>query len=393
MRSTKVNEDTIHEITRITLTPFSVGSCDLVDRLFSQQRTRAHIHTMSSRSRMSFCQLLLCIGFLIIVAPAIHAIPIKEYHAKVRQAVSALDSLAQSDETETAWNYGVRSAETVSGVRQLLPHNQTVEWDGATLTVDNSWLHQELDKYSNAKYEERLDLLRRTTERLQALAQRIADVESPGSSRTTNKAEESRKLKEILQRSEYARKAKGESAISRLMERFLKWFQNLFPKPKPFSPGSAGVFSQVAQVLVVVFALGVLAFVLKMFLPRLLRNRKPRKKAKEQARIVLGETLAPDQSALDLLSEAESLARRGELRAAIRKAYIALLVELGERKVLHLAEHKTNRDYLRAVSDNQPLYGNVKQLTDSFERHWYGLAQASETDWRAFRSAYERTLG
>jgi hypothetical protein len=47
---------------------------------------------------------------------------------------------------------------------------------------------------------------------------------------------------------------------------------------------------------------------------------------------------------------------------------------------------------LRAVRDNQPLYGNVKQLTDSFERHWYGFASATETDWVAFRAAYQQTL-
>ena len=343
--------------------------------------------------RSGVCRLLFIVTFLIVAPAVVQAISIKEYHANIRQAVTALDSLAQSDETENTWDYATRSVETVSGVRKLLPAKQTVEWAGTTFAVDNSWLHHELDKYSSAKNEERLDILRKTTERLQALEQRMAEVESPGSIRVTDKAEARRKLKEILQRSGYGIKPKGQNAISRLVERFLKWFQSLFPKPKPLSPGRAGVLSQVAQVVVVILAIAVIAFVVKMFLPRLLRNRKPKRKTREKARIVLGETLAPDQSALDLLSEAEALARRGELRAAIRKAYIALLVELGERKVLHLAEHKTNRDYLSAVYENQPLYGNVKQLTDSFERHWYGLAQASETDWRAFRSAYERTLG
>ncbi len=106
----------------------------------------------------------------------------------------------------------------------------------------------------------------------------------------------------------------------------------------------------------------------------------------------MGETLAADQSARDLLSEAEAMARRGELRAAIRRAYIALLVELGDRKVISLAQYKTNRDYLRAMREIEPLYRNVKQLTDSFERHWYGLAQANETDWLQFRSAYDQAL-
>ena len=200
----------------------------------------------------------------------------------------------------------------------------------------------------------------------------------------TNRAASSRRFCDGRNTPERLRK---ESALTGLLERFIKWILSWLPKPKPISPGGFGWISRIAQWFVIALALGVLAFVLKLFLPRLLRARRPKKKSKAKARIVLGERLEPDQSALDLLSEAEALARRGELRAAIRKAYIALLVELGERKIISLAQYKTNRDYLRAVREVEPLYGNVKQLTDSFERHWYGLAQATETDWLAFRSA------
>jgi hypothetical protein len=335
---------------------------------------------------------LLAASLLIFLGPVVKAIPLNEYHAHVRQAVTALDTLAHSDETESAWDYGTRSAETINGVRNLLPPSEKVEWNVTNFSVDNSWLHQELDQFSSAPYSERLERLGRITERLQAVADRLKEIENPALVNLHNKAEERRKLAEILHRPEFARQVKGESAISRLLDRFLKWFQDLFPKPKPLSPGGAGLFSKIAQVLVFVLALAVLGFVLKLFLPRLLRSRRPRKKSKAEARIVLGEKLEPDRSATDLLSEAEMLARQGELRAAIRKAYIALLVELGDRKLISLAQYKTNRDYLRAVRGVPPLYGNVKQLTDSFERHWYGFAQATETDWLAFRDAYDQTL-
>lgn len=332
------------------------------------------------------------VSLVLLSSPAAMAIPAGEYHQHIQQAVTALDTLAQSDETENETAYGAREAETVRGVRNLLPPTETVEWNVTSFNVDNSWLHQDLDKYAADTSQERYDLLRRMTERLRALDERITELEKPTAGVAENKAEESRKLAEILQRPEYARKVKQKSALTGLLERFIKWILSWFPKPKPISPGSAGFISRIAQWFVIILALGVLAFVLKLFLPRLLRNPRPKKKNKAKARIVLGERLEPDQSALDLLSEAEALARRGELRAAIRKAYIALLVELGERKIISLAQYKTNRDYLGAVRQIEPLYGNVKQLTDSFERHWYGLAQATETDWLAFRSAYEQAL-
>jgi hypothetical protein len=113
---------------------------------------------------------------------------------------------------------------------------------------------------------------------------------------------------------------------------------------------------------------------------------------KRQARIVLGESLAPDETSADLLAQAEALAREGEVRAAIRKGYIALLCELGDRKVLTLAQHKTNHDYLRMVREKRPLLKEMQKLTASFENHWYGFVPATPSDWSTFRSGYQQTL-
>jgi hypothetical protein len=172
----------------------------------------------------------------------------------------------------------------------------------------------------------------------------------------------------------------------------IKWIESWLPKPQPLNPGRASILTTLAQVFVIVLALAVIVYAVKLFAPRVFKKRGAKKKVKRGPMIVLGETLEPDQSSVDLLADAESLARRGELRAAIRKAYVALLVELGDRKIISLAQHKTNRDYLRAMRELEPLYGNVKQLTDSFERHWYGFADATEADWVAFRTRYKQAL-
>jgi hypothetical protein len=92
------------------------------------------------------------------------------------------------------------------------------------------------------------------------------------------------------------------------------------------------------------------------------------------------------------LAEAEVLARDGQLRAAIRKAYIALLCELGDRKVLGLAHHKTNRDYLGSVRNHEQLYKDMLVLTNSFEIHWYGFTPANMDDWNMFRARYHQAL-
>lgn len=343
-------------------------------------------------ARLIAGRFLFAVSIVLLATAEALAIPVNDYHQHIRQAVTALDTLAQSDETESAEAFDARDDETVKGVRNLLPPTETVEGNGTSFNVDNSWLHEELDKYTAETSKGRYDLLRRMTERVKALDERLTELEKAAGITSGSREEQARKLAEILQRPEYARKVKPESAANRLLDRFVEWIKSWLPKPKPISPGNFSFISWIVQWLVIILALAVLAFVLKLFVPRLLRGRRPKKKSKAKARIVLGERLEPDQSARDLLSEAEALARRGELRAAIRRAYIALLVELGDRKIISLAQYKTNRDYLRAVREVEPLYGNVKQLTDSFERHWYGLAQATETDWRAFRAAYEQAL-
>jgi hypothetical protein len=84
--------------------------------------------------------------------------------------------------------------------------------------------------------------------------------------------------------------------------------------------------------------------------------------------------------------------RNGDIRGAIRKAYIALLVELGDRKLISLAQHKTNRDYLNSVRSLPPLHSTMRGMTDIFERHWYGLEQATPDDWKDFRAGYLAAL-
>lgn len=337
--------------------------------------------------RLLFASALMALG-----APTVHAIPITEYQKQIRQALTALETLTQIDEGEDTAAFDQRSLETINGMRNLVPVTQTVEWRGESFKTDNAWLHQDLNQYARLMKPERAELMGIITERLWALEEQIIELQKPGAGKNPTKAEASRKLAEILQRPEFAHQVKEESAATRLLKRFLEWLRNLLPKPKPFSPGGAAWLNKIALAVIILLALAVIVYVLKLFLPRMLREGRPSKKTKKQARIVLGEKLEPDQSATDLLSEAEALARRGELRAAIRKAYIALLVELGDRKIISLAQYKTNRDYLRAVREIQPLYGDVKQLTESFEQHWYGLVQATESDWTAFRTAYQHAL-
>ncbi len=319
------------------------------------------------------------------------AVTFEDYRHQVSRAVASIQELraAYADEYPSQRQQFI--AATIARVRTELPPQEPVLLGRQTVAVDNTWLHEalnDLDKIRNDNARS-TELVAHIDERLRALGERLDELQDGKPS--ASKDENSARLAEILRRSEYNKQAEEGSALTRLINRFLRWLASLFPETKPLQPGNAMALSRIAQVVVIgvcVLAIGLLIW---KFAPAYLRNRR-KKKPKREARIVLGERLEPDQTSADLLAQAESLARSGDLRAAIRKAYIALLCELGDRKVISLAQHKTNRDYLGAVRDRPSLFLSMRGLTNSFEIHWYGFVPVEPEDWSEFREGYRKAV-
>ena len=146
--------------------------------------------------------------------------------------------------------------------------------------------------------------------------------------------------------------------------------------------GSAISVLQWVLIALIVAATGFSIYKLvPIFAPRF---RRKVKEAKPE-RIILGERIDEEMSSADLFGDAERLAREGDARGAIRKGYIALLCELSDRKLIGLARHKTNRDYLKDLRPQRYVHGQVGGLTGDFERHWYGEQTAATGDWEDFR--------
>ena len=330
--------------------------------------------------------LLLCVG-------RASAIPISDYQQNLKQAIAALERLIEMDEGEvqSAGDYEQELNSAIEAIRASLPQSQTIETRDVTYNVDNSWLHKALDQAADTAADDHFDKLGLIIETLQATENRIAEreiIQPGGESKEQAKA----KLESILARPEYVAGAKGPNALTRLIRDFMNWLRKFFPQRTAAESQSASRLSSIAQIVVLILALLVLLYVVRILFRRFKRSGKVKSRKKREPRIVLGERLEPDQTATDLLSEAEALARSGDLRAAIRKGYIALLVELGDRKLISLAHHKTNRDYLNSVSSVPQLHSRMRGLTDSFERHWYGSAQATPNDWQDFRAGYLAAL-
>jgi len=340
-----------------------------------------------STTHHRYCLTALFGVLLVFLLPTnVAAIPLSEYRQNLQNASATLQELIDSEH-----NSEDRVKESIASVRTTLPKRQTVEFEGDTYEVDNTWLHEELGEVEKA--DDVYEQLALIIWRLRALEARVAERQNPGERTAENKQWAKTRLESILARPEYADNQQRPNEIIRLLQEFAKWLAKWLPKPRNVDPGRIDLITRIAQIIVIGLALLVILYVLKTVIGWYLgRSRSPRERKTREARIVLGERLEPDATATDLLSEAEALARQGDLRAAIRKAYIALLVELGDRKLISLAHHKTNRDYLNSLRTVPQLHSRMRGLTDSFERHWYGFASATPNDWQDFRAGYVAAL-
>ncbi len=277
---------------------------------------------------------------------------------------------------------------------ELLPDEDTIEFEGVKLEVNNKWVSGEITRYKALTdgQDKRL-VFKAIYERLDAIELKINELEKAVAKDIT-KDELKRKLAEILKREEFQKAVEEES----LVQRFLTWLEELMKRnapvdqPKPLPTTDFGQFARVLQFLLYGLVAVIIGFLILKFGPFFVKKFRDREKREKKERKILGEKISTDETSANLFSEAENLAREGNLRDAIRKGYIAFLFELSERKLIGLAKHKTNRDYLRSVKNKHELHKNMNGLTSNYERHWYGFQDAEETDWEEFRTSYNKAL-
>lgn len=352
----------------------------LISRKFYFQILRVLRAVISCAAVFLFCTVLA------------QAITIGEYKQNIHKAALAFEKMQR--DSPVSLNQTAIFRET----RLKLPPTQKIGLpNGTDLEVDNRWLEaalNDLEKSGSGSQTQKLQLI---AERLGAIEIQLETLEK-ATAAARSKAEDKQKLEEILRRPEFQKPVKEEdqSVLTRFLHTLYEWWRSLFPKRQPRAEGIEEIDSKpigtALNYLVIALAVLIIGFVFwRVFLPMFGRNRK-RGKKRSEPRIILGETLAADETADDLLSQANLLAQNGDVRLAIRKGYIALLCELNDRSVLGLARHKTNRDYLRDVRKQEQIFQPMRVLTGSFERHWYGDVPADENDWSNFRTKYDETL-
>jgi hypothetical protein len=285
-------------------------------------------------------------------------------------------------------------ATKMNEVKRLLPVSEEVEFSGATTRVDNAWLHEALDSAvkTEGDAERRLQMLGEISARLARLRQ---SVKSAQKAEGLASQDQRARLDDILARPEYQPEEERESTIARWIRRIkefiVRLLRRLFGGSAARAPqtGGAGLV-MILRALIFLVVVAALVFGAAKLLRRIRPRRKPAKEA--ETREALGEEIPEYATSADLFAMASELARQGEYRKAIRRAYIALLCDLDQRGKLRLGRSKTNRDYLDAMRSEQLIYPTFSVMTLAFERAWYGQARATEEEFHNFVSLYQEAI-
>jgi hypothetical protein len=184
-------------------------------------------------------------------------------------------------------------------------------------------------------------------------------------------------LEEIFRRPEF-------NSPANWLDRFLRWLRDLWNR---FFPDQSGAFEgedmALAQriLLWAVVGVGVAAIIwlLGSWLQRLL------------AAFVDSTEFAPapedsdlPRTAAEARAQAQAAAESGEYRAAVRRLYLAALLQLSEQHWIGDERSLTNREVLRRIPPDSPVYPHLAPIVDTFDRVWYGIHEPDRATFDAY---------
>jgi len=181
-----------------------------------------------------------------------------------------------------------------------------------------------------------------------------------------------------------------DDVTDRLGERFVTWIANMLERlfgnrALPFFGFGGGPMSGltfVAWVLIVV-VVGLLLFFI-------LRGLKGAARKRRVGGIL--EDDEPERTADQWLQQAERLEAEGKFREAVRCLYLACLVRYDDGLVARFRRHETNWEHLYRIeaSASNPKDIDFRDLTQRFDKVWYGYMVKGPEDVTEFKEVYKR---
>lgn len=176
-------------------------------------------------------------------------------------------------------------------------------------------------------------------------------------------------LATILQRPAFVGQ---ESLWDRFWRWLRQWLPDLFSEQESASGTSwLGTWATVLGWVI----LGIAAVLLILLLSLWLQNLLAGFVQSDADRAVGAAVDAEPQTAAQARQQAQQLAGAGSFREAVRRMYLAALLTLHERNLLHYDRSNTNREVLATVRNQPALHAQLQPLVETFDDVWYGIQE------------------
>lgn len=159
--------------------------------------------------------------------------------------------------------------------------------------------------------------------------------------------------------------------FQKLLDRFLAWLNEIFGDGITIRLFDANLFLLVSSVVFVF----VLFFVFRMIFTDFVKESQ-----------IAADHGSPDEplTSETAFEKAQSLSRGGDFRSAVRYLYLSSLLVLDERGLLRYDRSKTNREYLRSVSQSPQLAQPLEEVIEVFDNVWYGYHSLEEDSFKHY---------
>ena len=188
--------------------------------------------------------------------------------------------------------------------------------------------------------------------------------------------------------------------VRRMWDRFMRWLRGVdFNGPEaPVVPKPVSVLRLVTAIGIVLLAGGLVAILLRVRF----RARKPARSGQAGDGMPVLDLSDPGLVASDLpeqewLRLARESMERGDARSALRALFLAMLSQLGARRLIVISRYKSNLDYARELARRGKNIAGLDALfrgsARRYESAWYGTGAVGRDDVEEFIAGLERLRG
>jgi Domain of unknown function (DUF4129) len=251
--------------------------------------------------------------------------------------------------------------------------------EGAGFVTRWSWLRQTISDSHNATQPGREKMLEDAAIRLNEDAATPAE----GAASVGYGFQSARKrADDVLSRSEF-RTVTQQSYLEREIAAFWRWLDDMFGGVSRIGRRAPWLVPVMEWVSMMLAAAGVLTWVLRTMRRQRLSVRIEASAAAEVLQ----------KESLDWAELAQAEAAKQEWRSAVHCLYWATIVMLEGRKLWRPNRARTPREYLLLLEPDTRVQQTLSRLTQIFERIWYGLRPAKESDYARALILFEELRG